>query len=130
MAYAQTILRSQLGMCRAVCALLLAAMLAAQAARADSPPTTTQSVTVAAPAFPTPMQMSIIGLSITAIAAIGARVSNRNSDTMMYMVLASLAVTALMVVFADKQYKAYDRVRFEVWKQLHQRPATEAEKAG
>src|SRR5438874_1053315 len=90
------------------CALILAAVFVLPAAAAD-PPAEGEQVTIRInpPAFPSPMQTSILGLSITAIAVVGARVSNRNSDTMMYMVLASIAVTALMVVFSDRQYRAY-----------------------
>ena len=89
--------------------LILAATVTLPAAAADPPAPDAQTVTVTVmrPTFPTPMQTSILGLSITAIAVVGARVSNRNSDTMMYMVLASIAVTALMVVFSDRQYRAY-----------------------
>jgi hypothetical protein len=93
-------------MYRGLCGLALSLILAVPAPAAD-PPTETVTITLQPPAFPSPMQMSILGLSITAIAVIGARVSNRNSDTMMYMVLASVAVTALMVVFSDRQYRAY-----------------------
>ena len=91
---------------RAFCGLAVSLILAMPASAAD-PPTETVTITLHPPAFPSPMQTSILGLSITAIAVVGARVSNRNSDTMMYMVLASVAVTALMVVFSDRQYKAY-----------------------
>jgi len=91
---------------RALCGLVLSLTVALPASAAE-PATETVTITLQPPAFPSPMQTSILGLSITAIAVVGARVSNRNSDTMMYMVLASVAVTALMVVFSDRQYKAY-----------------------
>lgn len=60
-----------------------------------------------------PLTMAILGLSITAIAVIGARASRRSTDTMMYMVLASLAVTAVMVAYADKVESDYRREYFE-----------------
>ena len=106
------------------CALILAAVFVLPAAAAD-PPAEGEQVTIRInpPAFPSPMQTSILGLSITAIAVVGARVSNRNSDTMMYMVLASVAVTALMVVFADRQYKAYYARLRNLAEQLQAAPA-------
>jgi hypothetical protein len=91
---------------RVVCGLVVSLTFALPVPAAE-PVSETVTITLQQPAFPSPMQTSILGLSITAIAVVGARVSNRNSDTMMYMVLASVAVTALMVVFSDRQYKAY-----------------------
>ena len=113
---------------RALCGLAVWLTLALPASAAD-PPTETITITLQPPAFPSPMQTSILGLSITAIAAIGARVSNRNSDTMMYMVLATVAVTALMVVFSDRQYKAY-YARLAQLVEQQQREAAAPEKPG
>lgn len=97
-------------------------LLAAPALAADATPETITHITLYSPKFPEPMQTSILGLSLTAIAVIGARVSNRNSDTMMFMVLATLAVTAMMVVFSDKQYRAYHQTQRDVLKQLQSEP--------
>src|SRR5262245_5836121 len=78
-------------MCRVLSGLLLAAVLAvpaaARAADGDAPAPGPQIVALSPPPFPTPMQTSILGLSLTAVAVVGARVSRRNSDTMMFMVL-------------------------------------------
>jgi hypothetical protein len=109
-------------MSRATCGLLLTAVIALPAAAAEPVADAPAVVTVAPPRFPTPMQTSILGLSLTAVAVIGARVSNRNSDTMMYMVLATVAVTALMVVFSDKQYRTYQQARQHVLRQLRGEP--------
>src|SRR5438552_2232334 len=86
------------------CALVLAAPAAAVAADAAE-----LSFTVDGPKFPSPLITTILGLSLTAVAVVGARVSNRSSDTMMYMVLASLAVTAIMVAFADRLHEEHWR---------------------
>jgi hypothetical protein len=75
------------------------------------------------PPYPTPLSMSILGLSITAIAVVGARASRRTTDTMMYMVLASLAVTAVMVAYADKVQSDYYRGLDERLKQFGNPPA-------
>ena len=111
---------------RVLSALAILAIFAVPAFGADTPADSSTTVRISPPPFPSPMQMSILGLSITAIAVVGARVSNRNSDTMMYMVLASVAVTALMVVFSDKQYRAYDHEMRELLRQLQHEPAAAA----
>ena len=81
-------------------------------------------VAAAPPHYLTPMSMAIIGLSITAIAVVGARASRRTTDTMMYMVLASLAVTAVMVAYADKVQSDYYNGRIRYLEQLRQPPST------
>ncbi len=82
------------------------------------------SLTGMPPPYLTPLSMSIIGLSITAIAVVGARASRRTTDTMMYMVLVSLAVTAIMVAYADKVQSDYYRGRIEYLEQLRQPSGT------
>src|SRR5262245_31997636 len=69
-------------------------------------------------AYPKPLHMTILGLSITAIAVVGARASRRSTDTMMYMVLRSLAVTAIMVAYADKVHQDALRGHIDYLKQL------------
>lgn len=76
------------------------------------------------PTYLTPLSMAVIGLSITAIAVVGARASRRSTDTMMYMVLASLAVTAVMVAYADKVQQDYYRGLVEYFDQFRRPPGT------
>lgn len=82
------------------------------------------SVAVPPSPYMKPLSMAILGLSITAIAVIGARASRRTTDTMMYMVLASLAVTAIMVAYADKVQSDFIKGQIDYLKQLSQPPMT------
>src|SRR5688572_30314774 len=88
-------------------AVVVLAAAAAPAVAAEAPPE--YSITVPVPKFPNPLVTSILGLSLTAVAAVGARASNRSSDTMMYMVLATLAVTAVMVALSDRLHGTHQR---------------------
>jgi hypothetical protein len=108
------------------CGLVLAVALFALPAAAHAADVPDISFTVKAPAFPTPLQMSILGLTLTAIAVVGARVSNRSSDPMMYMVLASLAVTAVMVSYSDRLHTNFVRAGFEKLDQLQHEAAARA----
>jgi len=83
----------------------------------------TYSIDVDSPNFPRPMQTAIVGLALTAVAVIGARVGNRSSDTMMYLVLGSLALTAVMVAFSDRLHSEFVRAGFEKLDQLSQQAA-------
>jgi purine-cytosine permease-like protein len=83
----------------------------------------TVSIMAEAPRFPTPLQAAILGLSLTAVAVVGARASQRSSDTMMYMVLASLAVTAVMVAYADRLHGEFLRAGLEKLQELQQHAA-------
>jgi hypothetical protein len=78
------------------------------------------SIDVDTPKFPRPMAMAVVGLTLTAVAVIGARVGNRSSDTMMYMVLGSLALTAVMVAYSDRLHSEFVRAGFEKLDQLTQ----------
>jgi hypothetical protein len=104
-----------------ICALLLglaAALLAPAAYGQTSAPTL--SIEADAPRFPTPMQVSVLGLSLTAIAVVGARASHRSSDTMMYTVLATVALTAILVAYSNKLHSEFVRAGFEKLEQLQQ----------
>jgi len=63
-----------------------------------------QVVTIEAksPSVPTPFQAAVIGLCLTAVAVIGARVVKSTPNTMMYLVLGALAITATMVAYSDR----------------------------
>jgi hypothetical protein len=78
-------------------------MLSAVAAAAE-PATTTTTTTFTLPTFPTPFTASIVGLSLTAIAVVGARATQRTSNTMMYTVLACVALTAVFVGASHRIY--------------------------
>ena len=65
------------------------------------------SVTGTNPSFPTPFATAILGLSLTAVAVVGARVVANSPNIMMYMVLGSLALTAVLVAYSDKVYGAF-----------------------
>jgi hypothetical protein len=65
------------------CGLILGVALFALPAAAHAAEAADLSFDVKAPSFPTPLQASVLGLTLTAVAVIGARVSNRSSDTMM-----------------------------------------------
>jgi hypothetical protein len=60
------------------------------------------TVVATPPAFPSALQMAVLGLSLTAIVVVAARVATRTSTTMMYMVLASLTITGVMIAAADR----------------------------
>lgn len=55
-----------------------------------------------APNAPTPFQATVVGLCLTAVAVIGARVVKSTPNTMMYLVLGALAITATMVAYSDR----------------------------
>jgi amino acid transporter len=76
-----------------------------------------------APKFPTPLQAAIVGLSLTAVVVIGARVASRSSDIMMYMVLGCLALTAVMVAYSDRVHSDFVRAGFEQLEQYRQQMA-------
>ena len=84
------------------------------------------SITAEGPKFPTPLQAAVLGLSLTAVAVIGARVSHRSSDLMMYMVLASLALTAVMVAYADRVHSQFIQAGFERLAELERQVAATA----
>ena len=68
--------------------------------------------------------VSALVVALTAIAVIGARVSNRSSSMMMYMVLACLAVTAVMTAYSDRVHSEFVRAGFEKLEQFRQQFAT------
>src|SRR5947209_14734895 len=104
------------------CSLLLSAalLLVPTPARAAD---NSFSFVADAPPFPTPLQAAVLGLSLTAVAVVGARVSHRSSDTMMYSVLASLALTAVMVAYADRLHGEFVRAGLEKLQELQQHAA-------
>src|SRR5947209_1425906 len=92
--------RSALMRC-VTCGLFLAAALVLQptVAGAAEPGV---ALVAEPPRFPTPVQAAILGLSLTAVTAIGARVAHRSPNTMMYSVLATVALTGVLVAAADR----------------------------
>ena len=90
--------------------LLLAAAFAltpAAAVAADDAPTTV--VRVQPPSFPTPIQSAVLGLSLTAVAVVGARATQRTSTIMMYMVLASVALTGVFIAASHRVHSQFDQ---------------------
>jgi len=108
-------------------ALAALALTALPALATAAEPTTVVLLEATPPSVPSPLQMCIIGLSLTAVAVIGARVSNRTTDTMMYMVLASVAVTAVLVAYADRVHTGFYRAGIERLQQLRQEYAGRAQ---
>ncbi len=72
------------------------------------------------PSVPTPFQASVLGLSLTAVAVVGVRVAGRSSDTMMYTVLASLAVTAVLVAYTDRVHNEFIRAGLQKLQETQQ----------
>jgi hypothetical protein len=62
---------------------------------------------VEGPKFPTPFVTSILGLTLTAVVVVGARACVRSPNTMMYMVLSTVAVTAVMVAYSDRLHSQF-----------------------
>lgn len=67
------------------------------------------SFTVASPKFPSPFATAVLGLSLTAVAVVGARACVKSSSTMMYMVLGCVALTAVMVSYSDRVHDNFHR---------------------
>jgi hypothetical protein len=86
--------------------LLTAALALLPTVAAAAEPTTT--VKVEAPSMPTPLQAAILGLALTAVVVVGARAAQRTSGTMMFMVLASLAVTGVFVAASYRVHTNFD----------------------
>jgi hypothetical protein len=74
------------------------------------------AVTVVAtePGMPTAIQSAAIGLSLTAVVVIAARVTQRTSNTMMYMTLASLAFTAVLVAASDRVHTNFEKTAHQL----------------
>jgi hypothetical protein len=85
------------------------AMLPTAAVAADPTPSTTIAVNVTTPNFPTPYQSAVIGLAFTAVVTVAARVTQRTSNTMMYMVLASIVLTGVFLAASDRIYAQFDQ---------------------
>ena len=81
------------------------------------------SFAVDGPKFPTPFITSILGLTLTAVVVVGARACVRSPNTMMYMVLSTVAVTAVMVAYADRLHSEFRDAglqRMAEWEREHQ----------
>jgi hypothetical protein len=104
------------------CALVLtfASALFAPTAYAQPGVPATFSFDVDSPKVPTPYQMSVIGLSLTSIAVVAARVSNRSSNVMMFMVLGCVAITAVLTAYSDKVHSEFVRAGFQKLEQFRQ----------
>jgi hypothetical protein len=111
---------------RFVCGLVLGVALSALPGAAHAAESPDLSFNVAAPKFPTPQQMSTLGIALTAVAVVGARVSNRSSDTIMYVALVSLALTGTLVAYSDKLHTSFVRAGFEKLEQLQQQAGARA----
>jgi hypothetical protein len=107
------------------CALVLtvASALMAPTAYGQTAMTATISFDSTTPKVPTPFQMSVVGLGLTAIAVVAARVSNRSSNVMMFMVLACIAVTAILTAYSDRVHSEFVRAGFEKLEELRQQYA-------
>jgi hypothetical protein len=90
-------------------ALFTAALvLLPNVATAAEPTTTATVVRAESPTFPTPYIAAIVGLSLTAVAVVATRVTERTSNTMMYSVLACVALTAVFVSAAHRIHSNFD----------------------
>ena len=66
-------------------------------------------------------------MSLTAVAVVGARAIGQSPNTMMYLVLGSVALTAVMVAYSDKLYQGFHEAGLAKVQQLAQE--RDAEKA-
>jgi chromate transport protein ChrA len=71
------------------------------------------SVTVTA-VFPTPERIAIIGLALTAVCALGARAVTRSPNTILYSVLAAVALTGVFVAYAHRVHSEFDAQVVEI----------------
>jgi hypothetical protein len=67
------------------------------------------SFTVENPKFPSPFVTSVLGLTLTAVAVVGGRACVRSPNTMMYMVLGCIALTAVMVSYSARVHDNFYR---------------------
>jgi hypothetical protein len=58
--------------------------------------------------FPTPERIAIVGLALTAVCALGARAVSRSPNTIIYSVLATVAVTGVFVAYAYRVHSEFD----------------------
>jgi hypothetical protein len=65
------------------------------------------SFDVEGPRFPTPFVTAILGLTLTAVVVVGARACVRSPNVMMYMVLSTVALTAVLVAYADRVHSDF-----------------------
>jgi hypothetical protein len=107
---------------RLFCAGLVLACLFAVPATGFSAETEA-AISATNPKFPTPYATAILGLSLTAIAVVGARVVGNSPNTMMYLVLGSVALTAVMVAYSDKVYGEFRDAGLAKVQQLAQEAA-------
>jgi hypothetical protein len=90
--------------------LLIAAGLALLPATAAAAPAGPESAPrVDPPSVPTPFQTAILGLSLTAVVIVGARATQRSSGTIMYMALASAALTGVFVAASHRIHNQFNR---------------------
>jgi hypothetical protein len=75
------------------------------------------AVVITPPTFPQPLTWAVIGLSLTAVVAVAARTTQRTAGTMMYMVLATIAVTASLIATS---HRIHSRFNDEAQERLNQ----------
>jgi hypothetical protein len=88
--------------------LLTAALLLLPTVATATDLGTTTAVRADPPKFPTPIQSAVLGLSLTAVAVIGARVTQRSAGTMMYIVLATVSVTGVFIAASHRIHSNFD----------------------
>ena len=65
------------------------------------------SVVVAA-TFPTPERTAILGLALTAVCALAARAVSRSPNTILYSVLAAVALTGVFVAYSYRVHTEFN----------------------
>jgi|SRR5580700_6465531 hypothetical protein len=88
--------------------LLIAAALSFLPTVATAAEPTTTAIRYETPTFPTPYQSAVLGLALTAVVVVGARATQRTSGTMMYMVLATVAVTGVLIAASHRIHANFD----------------------
>ncbi len=79
---------------------------------------TTTAVRIESPSFPTPIQSAVLGLALTAVVVVAARVTQRTSGTMMYMVLTSLTIASVCVAASYRIHSNFDDAARQAVSQL------------
>jgi hypothetical protein len=88
-------------------AAALAAVLCMTTAAVAADAAPGDSVVVTAK-FPTPEKIAIVGLALTAVCALGARAVTRSPNTIIYSVLATVAVTGVLVAYSHQVHSEFD----------------------
>jgi hypothetical protein len=100
--------------------MLFAAALALMPSVASAAEPTSTTVVVTGPSFPTPFQSAVVGLALTAIVVIGARATQRTPGTMMYMVLATVSLTGVLIAASHRIHTNFDDAAQQTLNHLQQ----------